>query len=239
MRPCEGVSRFSDGRAERKRMRILVADDHALFRAGISQLLAGLKEPLEVVEADNLDSTLAALDGRQFDLILLDLLMPGMEGAAGISAVHARARGVPVVVVSMLDNAEVVRKAMAAGASGFVPKSSSPQVMLRAMELILSGGMYLPPSAIAAAPPDEMATEEAKKAPCRQRDRFLTPRQRSVLQELVAGKSNKEIARALGVSISTVKAHVAAIMRVLGATNRTQAAIKAQDLDLLDRRSGT
>jgi len=216
---------------EAKPIKILLADDHALFRAGMGHLLADLDRTIAVTEVETKDELLAALDGDSYDLLLVDLMMPGMDRGRGLADIKERAGAVPLTVVSMLDSAGDIREAIAAGASGYIPKSSTPGVMLRAIELILSGGVYLPPAALGMAAPTSAEAEPAP--PPAPRSKPLTRRQQAVLRELAMGKSNKEIAYALELAEATVKVHIAAIMRALNAQNRTQVVLAAVEKGLM------
>jgi DNA-binding NarL/FixJ family response regulator len=226
-------------------VRIILADDHALFRAGMAHLLRDLPRPVEVREVDSRDDVVAALEAGDVDLVLIDLMMPGMEREDGLAEIKKLAGDVPVTVVSMLDSPTDIRESIASGASGFIPKSSTPTVMLRAIELILSGGVYLPPAALGTAPAspssdrlrDRSASRTPPTAPSAQPvaadGKPLTRRQQAVLRELATGKSNKEIAYALDLAEATVKVHIAAIMRALNAQNRTQVVLAAVERGLM------
>ncbi len=210
-------------------MQILLADDHALFRSGIRLVLAELDPSMVVTEAGTHDEAIAALRAQKVDLILTDLVMPGMRQDTGIAEYKSLCPDVPIIVVSMLDSASDIRRAVDAGATGFIPKSSTPKIMMEAIKLVLAGGIYLPPSVLVAEQAGEPASEPKATPPVRQ----LTERQRDVLGELALGKSNKEIAQSLNLSEATVKVHVAAIMRVLDVRNRTQAVMAAAQFGLL------
>jgi len=213
-------------------MRILLVDDHALFRSGLRHVLADLDPELEIDEAGSRDEALQAMEARQFDLVLTDLLMPGMDKASGIAAFKARFPKAPIIVISMLDGPTDIRAAVAAGATGFIPKSSTPEIMIEAIRLVLAGGVYLPPAVLHIDPPAP-AGEAGASRPLGPSGKQLTERQKAVLAELAQGKSNKEIAQSLNLSEATVKVHLAAIMRSLDVRNRTQAVLTATDLGLL------
>jgi len=211
-------------------MKILLADDHVLFRSGLSLVLAELDDTIEIVEAGTRDEAVGAARQHTFDLILTDLLMPGMDRIAGVSELKAAYPEVPLIVVSMLDNRNDIRRALEAGAMGFIPKSSTPRVMIEAIKLVMAGGVYLPPSVLI----EETSGEPGEGGkPGSPPSKHLTERQRAVLAELAMGKSNKEIAQSLHLSEATVKVHLAAIMRVLDVRNRTQAVIAAEEFGLL------
>ncbi len=205
-------------------MKILVADDHALFRDGLRHVLARLGEEVTVLEArDGPEAQALAAAHPDLDLVLLDLAMPGADGLDGLRALRARSPSVPVVILSASEHPRDVRAALEAGAAGFIPKSSTSAVMLSAVRLVFEGGVYVPPAMLGEVP--------ARGRPSRAGTALgLTPRQREVLALLAEGKSNKEIGQALGLAEGTVKLHVSAILRLLGAENRTQAVVAAARL---------
>lgn len=215
-------------------MKILIGDDHLLFREGLCRLLTQLDEHATFVEAGTFDEVRnLAHDGQDFDLVLLDLQMPGFPGFSGVQDVCEAQAGTPVVIVSASESQADVRAALDSGASGYIPKSSSVKIMLSALNLIFSGGIYVPPAAllgdspgIASATPSGGAQAAAGGAGAP----ALTQRQRDVLRCLREGKSNKQIAYELGLSEGTVKIHVTAVMRSLGVRNRTQAVIASGDI---------
>ena len=210
-------------------MHLLLADDHSLFREGLHLLLAQLDADARVSEASNFDAALAcALEEADLDLVLLDLNMPGMNGAKGVERFRASLPNLPVVVISASTAAEDMRGILDAGAVGYIPKSSSSQVMLSALRLVLAGGVYVPPDVLRA---PVQAAESAHRAP--REHVLLTDRQIAVLRLIVQGKPNKGIARELNLSEGTVKIHLASIYRALNALNRTEAAMAAQRLGLL------
>lgn len=212
-----------------KHLRILLADDHSLFRAGMRYLLDELHLQVEVDEADTCQGVLDALHNEHYDLILMDLLMPGMDQVSGIRAAKEIAPDTPIAVVSMLETAADIRRAIAAGAAGFIPKSSTPQVMRHAIALMLSGGVYLPPATLGQSlSPSQERVEGSENLQAVQ----LTRRQQAVLHELSLGKSNKEIAYALNMAEATVKVHIAAIMKALNVHNRTQVVLAAMQQGL-------
>lgn len=208
-------------------MKILVADDHALFRDGLRYLLGQLGEALELLEAkDGAEALELARAHPELDLVLLDLGMPGIDGLAGLRLLRARCPAVPVVILSGSEEPADVRQALDAGALGFIPKSSTSQVMLSALRLVLSGGMYLPPSYMLERPAVRMPLAAASSV----ESLGLTPRQLDVLRLLGQGHSNKEIARVLDLAEGTVKLHISAILRALGVDNRTRAVVAAARL---------
>ncbi len=219
-------------RVERSHLKLLVADDHPLFRAGLKHLLDRLADRVEIVEAGSADQAFEHLAaGDDFDLVLMDLIMPGMSGYESLRQICDRVPGTPVVVVSVKEGADDVRLAIDAGATGYIPKSSSPEVLINALKLVFSGGVYLPPNLLSAASPDAdwQAMSRVKSFPARGALARLTPRQREVLALMAEGKSNKEIAKELGLAAGTVKIHVSSIFKALNVNNRTLAVIAARE----------
>lgn len=213
-------------------MKLLVVDDHPLFREGLRNVLDALGNDVQVTEARDFSEALSALQpGADFDLILLDLRIPGMEDSSGIKQLRDRAPDVPVVVVSALEDRRVVSEAFQHGAIGYIPKTSNSEVMINALKLVLAGGKYLPPI-MAGAYDTGLGTGAADAAKTSDQPR-LTRRQRDVLALIGHGKSNKEIADTLGLAEGTVKIHVTAILKALKASNRTQAAIAAANMGLV------
>ncbi len=210
-------------------LRILLADDHALFRAGLRHLLKDFGDQVQIEEAHDYDATVKRLSQTDdLDLLLLDLNMPGMTGIAAVEDLCALAPDVPIIVISVRETAEDVRKAIDAGAAGYIPKSSTPEVMMSALQLVLSGGIYLPPNLLHELPAGVGGAAENGGPPDDQLAR-LTPRQRDVLRLLAQGQSNKQIADVLGLAPGTVKIHISRILRAFKVQNRTQAVIAAAE----------
>lgn len=197
-------------------MRVLVAEDHPLYRDAIIRLLSDLAPGAEALTAETFDRVLEVMGGTQPpDLVLIDLRMPGSEGFPSIAALHRDHPGVPLFVVSGSDGPLDTVRARRAGALGFLSKSASPETMRATLAGLLDGSWEPPPV--------------EKDAPV-----HLTPRQLDVLQGMAAGQPNKRIALNLGLSEGTVKLHVAAVLDALGAANRTQAVLRAQELGLVE-----
>ena len=210
-------------------MKILLADDHDLFRAGLSLVLAQLDDDTHLLQADSFTAAIqSAASEPDLDLALLDLHMPAMNGSDGLRQFRDQFPTVPVVIVSGSDVLSDVQKMLSAGAAGFIHKSTSPPVMLSALRLVLAGGVYVPLNAMQQAP----AKESPGMASGRGWLSGLTARQMEVLRLLALGKPNKVIARELGLSEGTVKIHLSAIFRVLDVNNRTEAVLAAQQLEL-------
>jgi DNA-binding NarL/FixJ family response regulator len=213
-------------------MKILICDDHELFRAGLRLVLARLEESTELIDASSAEETFRVAEAEpDLDLVLMDLGMPGMDGLSALAVLRDRFPALPVVIVSASERDADVRAAIDRGASGFIPKSSSAPVLLAALRLVLSGGVYVPPLVLAAPAP---AIGDAPPATDRRRERAaaLTPRQREVLDLMAKGRTNREICDRLGIAEGTVKAHVATILEALDVANRTEAAAVMRDLGI-------
>lgn len=210
-------------------MKFIIADDHPLFRDALKRTVAGVFPLAELIEADTTASLQQQLEvTADPDLLLLDLHMPGSSGFSGLVHVRARYPALPVIVVSGNEEPTVMRRAIAHGASGYIPKSSSLDDMARAILRVLDGDVWLPIAA-AASPSASLAADEVDIA---HRIRDLTPQQFRVLMMLADGLLNKQIAYELHVSEATIKAHMTAILKKLGASNRTQAVVAAARLQL-------
>lgn len=206
--------------------RVIIVDDHPLFRAALKQALSGAFKGIELDEAGTLDAVTARLDrDSDVDLVLLDLKMPGVQGLSGLMFLRAQYPAVPIAIVSASDEPHIIRRALDLGASGFIPKSLAVEEMRRAVAAILEGGVWAPEGVDAASPADREGDALA------QRVASLTPQQMRVLMMLKEGLLNKQIAFQLGVSEATVKAHVSAILQKLDVGSRTQAVIAAGRID--------
>lgn len=202
-------------------MNILIIDDHALFRDGLKFLLADLDENLEFHEAGTInDGLLAAPQTGKINIVLLDLNLPDSHGIEGLKSLRSAFEKAMIVVLSSDENAQIIRDAIAAGAAGYIPKSSTQDVLMAALRLVLAGGTYLPPNLLHASPaPLPGPVNDDAHTPLN----HLSERQREVLMCAVQGKANKVIARELDISEATVKAHMSASFRALGVKNRTEA----------------
>jgi DNA-binding NarL/FixJ family response regulator len=205
---------------------VLIADDHPLFRGAMREAVGGLFDRIEVTEAGTFEEVVARLEGGgEVDLILLDLQMPGVRGFSGLMYLRAQYPSLPVAVVSANDDPAVIRRCMAFGAAGFLPKTLGIESLRDAIARVLAGEMWSPPDV-------ELAAEaDADSAAVIQRLATLTPQQVRVLMMLSTGLLNKQIAYELGVSEATVKAHVSAILQKLGVESRTQAVIAAGKIE--------
>ncbi len=214
-------------------MNMLLVDDHPLLRGGMRFLLRSLDAGLEMDEASTCTEALELAAARSYDLVLLDLNMPGLNGLDALDALRDAVPGTPLVVLSGEENPRVVRAAVEHGAMGFIPKSSTPEVLVQALQLVLAQGVYLPPAVLEAARPvSSPVASSAQSAATGSVLSGLTPRQMEVLRCVIKGKPNKAIARELHLSEGTVKAHLSAVFLALGAHNRTEAVYAAAKLGL-------
>ncbi len=202
-------------------MKILIVDDHQLFRDGLSLTLIALtpnQAPPALLHADNADQAIALLEQHNaLDLILLDLSLPDTHGMKVLQWIQEHMPECPVVIISATEKQSDIMRALDAGAAGFIPKSTSSDVILSALQLVLSGGRYLPPQLLTTAPRLEQ----------------LTDRQMEVLEHMNDGMSNKMIANALALSESTVKAHIRKVFSVLQAKSRSHAISIATRMGIL------
>lgn len=219
-------------------MKILLLDDHPLFREGLALLLHRLSSDLQLLQTATCDEAFALCEAQpDIELILLDLSLVGMRGMDGLAVLRERYPQMPVVVVSSADSPTVIRQAIDAGAVGFIPKSSSSEILLTALRLVLAKGIYLPPNVLLAEPlplgrAPRPAAASAPEDPLDPQHLGLTPRQAEVLYLVLQGKSIKLICRELGLGEGTVKGHVSAVLRALNVTTRTQAVVAAHRLGL-------
>ena len=215
-------------------MKILVVDDHPLIREALKQVLSTLDSDIQVLEAQSVKEGFAVLKAHpDLHLILLDLGLPGEDGLESLPLLRERAPQVPVVVFSASDHPDVVRRAIDAGAMGFIPKTSSNALLVNALRFVLAGGVYLPLEVLRQ--PSSASSGIAESPPGGSsglRELGLTQRQAQVLALLVQGKSNKLICRELNLAEGTVKVHVAAVLKTLGVASRTQAVLAVSRLGI-------
>lgn len=198
-------------------LKLLVVEDHALVREGLLQTLKGIDKNVQTFGAEDADSAMQLLEGNpDMDLMVLDIMLPGLTGMSFLSVLRKRFPEVPVVILSALDDPQTIKRAMKGGASGFIPKASTSESMLDALRLVLAGEIYLPPNY------HEAATSKTRGRSVAERF-SLTPGQARVLDLLTEGKTNRQIAELLGVTEGTVKIHVSAIFKALNVTSRSQA----------------
>ncbi len=221
-------------------MKFLIADDHGLIREGLRYALENAYRNLQVIEAADGRQVLERAAGSgDLDLILLDYFMPGTDGYALVSTLCDRYPHVPVVILSAATDPLLVHKTLERGVAGFIPKATEQQQIIDALNLVLSGGIYIPPDiedttqdAAGQNPWAHPLNQQALSAGAKAVLSKLTRRQQQVLRLLVKGKTNKDISRLLEVSENTIKVHVTAILKVLRVSNRTQALLVAQKLGL-------
>ncbi len=194
---------------------VMIVDDHALFRTGLKMILMQVGEAAGISEADSIKEAFDFSDSG-VDIILLDIHMPGLNGIDGIKPIKEKFK-VPIIILSASEDASLVSRAKALGASGFINKATMAEEMVTSISHILAGGECFP---------DDMCDESDSDA--QDTGLALTPRQVEVLIHLCEGKSNKLIARELAMSENTVRVHVSAILSALGASNRSEAMLIAQ-----------
>jgi len=195
-------------------LKILLADDHALFRESLSLALVRLTDDTpEILQAEHGEKAIDLANEHDLDLILLDLDMPGINGLDAIQTLLDIQADTPIVMISAHEEISVINKALGKGIKGFIPKTTSADVTLSALRLVLSGGTYLPPQLMQQIPVETKSNDNI----------LLTTRQTEVLKLLQKGVQNKNIAFELGLSPSTVKVHIRRIFTTLGARNRSEA----------------
>ncbi|MGZ8258945.1 MAG: response regulator [Caldimonas sp.] len=221
-------------------MKILIVDDHALVRDALARVLMGLDPEATVFEAGDPEAAFRTVEREpDLDLALLDLSLPGMHGLTALRSLRAEHPAVAVVVISATSDRDTVQQVLELGAMGFIPKSSSSEVMKNALRLVLAGSVYVPPELVGrgtAAPPVEAEGAHGRRTP---RDIGLTPRQAQILALMMEGLSNKRICRELDLAESTVKNQISAILKALHATSRTQAVLAAGKLQLAPQSATT
>ena len=209
-------------------LRILIADDHELFLDGLKMALNDLDDDLIIDVVHSHSELQEKADGKtQYDLILTDLAMPGITWHESLRLLKEHNPETPIAVLSAVYDREIVLQAVDIGAAGFIPKTSSNKIILSAIHLILSGGLYLPSELLGDS--NQKVTRASGEVKS-----LLTPRQLDVLRLMGQGKPNKIIARELDLSEGTVKLHVTAILKALNVINRTGAVISARNLGLIE-----
>lgn len=206
-------------------LKLLVVEDHALVREGLVRMLGQVEDDVEVLEGPDFEAALTVLDGEvEFDLILLDLALPGIDGFAGLDILRRRYPAIPVVVVSAFDDTPTITRVLNLGASGFIPKAFSGEALLAAVREVLAGNIFRPRGQLGARL-DATTPVPPSKVSVRPDEIGLTDRQGQVLCLMVRGLSNRDIADQLGLSEGTVKIHATAVFKALGVNSRTQALV--------------
>jgi len=204
--------------------RVIIVDDHPLFRSALRQTLAGQDDGIMVQEAGDLEGLAKALEAnRECDLVLLDLNMPGARGFSGLLLLRAQYPDIPVMVISAVEDVSVIRRAFDLGAVGYLTKSAGPAELRQSIETVIAGEVWVP-QGVSLDQPDPQSG-------LMQRLATLTPQQVRVLMMLSDGLMNKQIAYELSISEATVKAHVSAILQKLNVDSRTQAVIAASRIE--------
>ena len=216
-------------------MKLLLADDHAMFRDALVDYLQRTELNADVTIAKDMNEVMEVMQGgEEFDLVMLDFRMPGMDDLSGLESLLQHYPDTRAVILSGMARTKDVEKAMEMGAAGYLPKTLTGKALINGINKVLAGEKYV---AI------DYNTNEIMASSKSQDDEYidvvengakadLTPRESEVLEFLLRGASNKEIARSLDLQVVTVKLHVRGICRKLGAKNRTQAALKAQQMGL-------
>lgn len=211
-------------------MKLLIVDDHPVLREGLSALLRQTGPDTTIIQAESARAALGLLDQHpDLDIVVLDLMMPGMGGMAAIAEFGRKRPDLPVIVLSSSEDPHEARRALTLGALGYVPKSAGQHTLISAIELVMKGEVYIPPLIL---------SESTRRPGSRQAvngggSSALTERQLEVLRRLSAGQANKTIAYELELSEKTVKAHITAIFKALNVVNRMQAAAAGRQAGLV------
>jgi two-component system nitrate/nitrite response regulator NarL len=212
-------------------MKILVVDDHPIYRKGLVALLDQMEPDAVLLQANDAAQALVVIaEHDDLDVVILDLLIPGMDGLRAIAEFGQIRPELPVIILSSSENPADVRSALANGALGYVPKSAAEHTLLSAIRVVLNGDVYVPPFVIV----ETASTQSGALKTAARSDRpVLTDRQIEVLQRISAGQLNKIIAAELGLSEKTVKSHITAIFKALNVMNRSQAAAAGREAGLI------
>jgi DNA-binding NarL/FixJ family response regulator len=211
-------------------MKVLIVDDHALIRDALGRVLGGLVPDLTLLEAGDARLALEAIEREpDLDLVLLDLSLPGAHGLSLLPTLREKRPATAVVVISANADAASVKRALDQGALGFISKTSSNEVLKRALQLVLAGGVYIPPQIFGGEATTEPPLSRGLRSPA---EIGLTGRQAEILALMMRGESNKLICRELGLAESTVKNQITAILKALEVTSRTQAVLAVERLGL-------
>ena len=212
------------------RHQIVIADDHALVRGGLELVVKMAVPNADIFQTNSFEDTIKILsENSSIDLLLLDLMMPGMDGEKSIINISNIYPGVPIVIVSVKEDFDSIHMAISSGDSGYIPKTSLPEVTISAINLVLAGGVYIPPHILKS----RIGTNTDSSSPesnIINKPKILSKRQEEVINLIKIGKSNQSIATELDLTIPTIKMHVSAIFKKLDAKNRTEAVAKYSDI---------
>jgi len=213
---------------------ILIADDHELFLQGLNLVLKSHFENAIVTMVKNYNELFKAIDEQGFDLVITDLAMPGANSMDALLKMHKKLKDTPIIVISAVFDREIVQKTIEIGVSGYIPKSSSNELMLSAINMVLEGGVYIPRDLLDDTTTDTEFSQSiqslkdfSSSTGAKNSEKRLTPRQIDVIRGIAKGLPNKLIAYELGLTEGTVKVHMTVILKTLGVTNRTAAVIEA------------
>lgn len=208
-------------------MKILIADDHALFRDGLALRLEEIAPEAVILQASSYSQVFKILNTEPaVDVLVLDVEMQDMPWLESLKKIHSMSQKTKIIVVSASEDSRTIRTILATGVKGYIPKRSEIKVFNNALKLIIEGGSYVPPNLLDNTPLNALSGRNIGI-------KTLTTRQSQVLDLIAQGKSNKQIAYDMGVSESTVKLHINALLRSLHVSNRTQAVITAQKIGLI------
>jgi DNA-binding NarL/FixJ family response regulator len=223
------LSRLSGG-GEYFPMKIMIADDHPLVHSAIPNILRKLEDDVQILAASDFPETLSLVEQHQdLDLLLLDLDMPGMDWFEALSLLRTNRKELRIIILSASQNPSDVYHALSLEIRGYIPKTTGPEIIEQALRMVLAGGKYVPPELMSGMALHAMApNHESTETKINNSKIVLTRRQRDVLQSMMDGNSNKEIARSLNLSEATVKVHVTAIFRALKVRSRSQAVLAAE-----------
>lgn len=211
-------------------MKILIADDHELFLQGLKFVLESHFKDSQITAVKDYTGLLSEVERKSFDLIITDLAMPGANFMEALTKVHSILKDTPIIVISAVFGKQIVQKTFEIGVSGYIPKSSSNDLLLSAIHLVLAGGLYIPKDLLeeATVSPEMQSLKDLSAIQnTNDEDRKLTNRQIDVLRCLAKGMQNKIIAYELGLTEGTVKVHITVLLKALGVSNRTAAIMEA------------
>ncbi len=215
-------------------MHILIVDDHSLFADGLSHIVRKLSDDTRITAVCSVDDAINKLsEATDYDLVMLDINMPAMDGLTLLQRLHADDSCIPIVIISSETRAGIIQRALALGAMGFIPKSHRAEEMLEAINSILEGSMYVPKDIQRQL--DRLPTDsQAQDINGRLQQCGISKRQHQTLMLVAQGLSNQQIATTLNRSEHTIKSHVSALLQILGASNRTECVILARQQQLIE-----